>query len=473
MNKSQNLINQLTSFEEDPEKLQDMLSGRVAKENVLDPSISADQLINQSNNPLFVAPDEFATTELSDVETEAQKQAADNNIRRQFTQNTIQPDASDYEVQKANIAFPDGAGVVESGMQSQKQWDAERNNVNALATPQTEYEKLEAKLQELRDLEAAQNETATKYNFGAKAAAIIGDTLARYNTGGIQKNAKANIQYTGPKLQEMMSIIGEVKAPGTKDQRAELLAQYQQLLASNKQTKADTLAERRVKAYEDQVAASKMNKSGRNEAGFTPYQQYQTEQKEKENVRKLSESVTKSGIPRLMEGVGKLEETIGMSLEDAVARNSDDDSSNDVDLPGYGRLTSILPDQALIIGKGRDVRQQVAGIINPEISEQYGATQALGEVKRFEKQAGTGGLESTDTVIKGLLGIKKAAQADLKNIKAGYEPNIETKYQERGGLPTSQSTQNKEDKDVRSYADSYFKGDYEKAKAYLKHKGEL
>jgi hypothetical protein len=229
MNKINNLINQMYSFEEDPEKMQDMLSGRIAKENVLDPSISAEQLANQANNPLFVAPQKFANTELSDVETEAQKQTADNKLRRQFTQNTIQPDVSDYDTQKANLAFPDDMGIVESGKQTQRDWDTERNNVNALATPQNEYEKLQAKLQELRDLEAAQNETAAKYNFGAKAAGIIGDTLARYNTAAIQKNVKAPIQYSGPKLQEIMGMIGEVKAPGTASQRAELLKEYELL----------------------------------------------------------------------------------------------------------------------------------------------------------------------------------------------------------------------------------------------------
>lgn len=246
MNKTNNLINQMYSFEEDPKKLQDMLSGRIVKENVLDPSISAAQLADQADNPLFVSPQEFANTELSDVETEAQKQTADNKLRRQFTQNTIQPDVSDYDTQKANLAFPDDMGVVESGKQTQRDWDTERNNVNALAAPQNEYEKLQAKMQELRDLEAAQNETASKYNFGAKAAAIIGDTLARYNTGGIQKNAKANIQYTGPKLQEMMGIIGEVKAPGTASQRAELLKEYELL----KKAQGGDLSEYQKKSLE-------------------------------------------------------------------------------------------------------------------------------------------------------------------------------------------------------------------------------
>jgi hypothetical protein len=228
--------------------------------NVLDPNITADELANQSDNPLFVAPNEFAATELADVQTQKPAPAYPTNQMMQDEANNIQ------DQQEKDNRLPDVAGTNENEAllpSSGNVLDLMQNQQNIQTPPpnsQTEYEKLQAKLQELRDLEAAQGETAAKYNFGAKAAAIIGDTLARYNTGGIQKNAKANIQYTGPKLQEMMGIIGEAKAPGTSDQRKELLAQYQQLLDSNKQSKSEQLAERKIKAYEDQVSASKMNK---------------------------------------------------------------------------------------------------------------------------------------------------------------------------------------------------------------------
>lgn len=192
--------------------------------NVLDPNITADELANQSDNPLFVAPNEFAATELADVETQKQVPAYPTN---QMMQDEADDIANQQEQDIQDFSGPIQPGVVESGKITQENFDAVRGNTNP--QPSSEYEKLQAKMQELRDLEAAQNETASKYNFGAKAAAIIGDTLARYNTGGIQKNAKTNIQYTGPKLQEMMGIIGEVKAPGTASQRAELLKEYELL----------------------------------------------------------------------------------------------------------------------------------------------------------------------------------------------------------------------------------------------------
>jgi hypothetical protein len=217
MNKLQNFMDQL--------KLGQALP---TSNNVLDPNITADELANQYDNPLFVAPNEFAATELADVQTQ-------RPIKAFIPSNDdMQQEVSDMEDadDKANV-LPDVAGTNENEALLPASGNILDNVIpdqpSAPPAPQTEYEKLQAKMQELRDLEAAQNETASKYNFGAKAAGIIGDTLARYNTGGIQKNAKANIQYTGPKLQEMLNIIGEVKAPGTASQRAELLKEYELL----------------------------------------------------------------------------------------------------------------------------------------------------------------------------------------------------------------------------------------------------
>ena len=99
---------------------------------------------------------------------------------------------------------------------------------------ETDVQKLERKLQELRDLDLARQETASKYNFGTKAAAIIGDALSRYQTGAIQKNVGVPVQFTGPSLQQMMSMIGEVKAPSSTEQRQALIDRYKEIKADQK-----------------------------------------------------------------------------------------------------------------------------------------------------------------------------------------------------------------------------------------------
>ena len=189
--------------------------------------VEQDYNARQPNQPLFIDPNELGLTELSDVETKPAPVFIPSNNDMQQEAEDIN-NQRDQDIQDLSGGMP--RGVVESGQVSQADFNMARgNSAEAPSAPQTEFERLQAKMQELRDLESSQNETAAKYNFGAKAAAILGDTLARYNTAGIQKNVKAPIQYSGPKLQEMMSIIGDVKAPGTAAQRAELLKEYELL----------------------------------------------------------------------------------------------------------------------------------------------------------------------------------------------------------------------------------------------------
>lgn len=102
-------------------------------------------------------------------------------------------------------------------------------------TGETDLQKLEAKLQELRGLDVARQETASKYNFGAKAAAIIGDAISKYQSGAIQKNVGVPIQHTGPSLQQLMGIIGEVKPTSTAEQRQTLVDRYKELKSEQKE----------------------------------------------------------------------------------------------------------------------------------------------------------------------------------------------------------------------------------------------
>jgi hypothetical protein len=185
----------------------------------------------------------------------------------------------------------------------------------------TDYEKLEAKLQELRGLDAARQETAGKYNFGAKAAAILGDTLARYSAGGIQKNAKANIQYTGPKLSEAMAMIGEVKAPSTTEQKQTLIDQYKQLAlnerAKNKLYSEDARAKRsedlRRELNKAQIEGS-LKEAGIKASGKLIDKESQPSFKEKEEIK----AKVKEGVQ-----VAKENRDLKKQLEPALANVND------------------------------------------------------------------------------------------------------------------------------------------------------
>lgn len=107
-----------------------------------------------------------------------------------------------------------------------------------IPTQETDLQKLESKLQELRDLDAVRQSTASKYNFGAKAAGILGDAISKYQAGAIQKNVGVPIQHTGPTLQQLMGIIGEVKPPSSAEQRKALIDRYKELKAEQKEAGA-------------------------------------------------------------------------------------------------------------------------------------------------------------------------------------------------------------------------------------------
>jgi hypothetical protein len=375
MNKLQNFMDQL--------KLGQALP---TSNSVLDPNITADELANQSDNPLFVAPNEFAATELADVQTQKPAPAYPTNQMMQDEANDI---ANQKEQDIQDLSGPTQRGVVESGQVSQTDFDIARGN----AAPQTEYEKLQAKLQELRDLEAAQGDTAAKYNFGAKAAGIIGDTLARYNTAAIQKNVKAPIQYSGPKLQEMMSIIGEVKAPGTMEQRKALLDQYRQEQIN--QISANKLAEAKLKEAGRDARLSNREKERELDRDLKKQQYSQLGDSQVEKLATLKESLDESNA--LLPQLEKTRKSLGI-INTPVSEIEVKFGKN----PEYQKL-----------------KQNYSSLRNSVRKAIFGATLTPGEEKEFENELS--GISISDKNLEGsinnLIGrVKSRARARLNTI---------------------------------------------------------
>lgn len=361
--------------------------------NVLDPNITADELANQYDNPLFVAPNEFAATELADVQTQKPAPAYPTNQMMQDEADDIQ------DQQEKDNRLPDVAGTNENEAllpSSGNVLDLMQNQQNIQTPPpnsQTEYEKLQAKLQELRDLEAAQGETAAKYNFGAKAAGIIGDTLARYNTAAIQKNVKAPIQYSGPKLQEMMSIIGEVKAPGTMEQRKALLDQYRQEQIN--QISANKLAEAKLKEAGRDARLSNREKERELDRDLKKQQYSQLGDSQVEKLATLKESLDESNA--LLPQLEKTRKSLGI-INTPVSEIEVKFGKN----PEYQKL-----------------KQNYSSLRNSVRKAIFGATLTPGEEKEFENELS--GISISDKNLEGsinnLIGrVKSRARARLNTI---------------------------------------------------------
>lgn len=176
-----------------------------------------------------------------------------------------------------------------------------------IPTQETDFQKLESKLQELRDLDAARESTASKYNFGAKAAAILGDAISKYQAGTIQKNVGVPIQHTGPTLQQLMGIIGEVKAPSTAEQKQALIDQYKQL-ALNQRAQAKLTSkektEKENRLHEKELENIKASGKGK----LTPYQQLM-EDRYQEKATKLSDKQTSEieGLDNALKALDEVE----------------------------------------------------------------------------------------------------------------------------------------------------------------------
>jgi hypothetical protein len=431
--------------------------------------------IDEADAPLFVQPTELGSAELVDGEVLSPIYQPEQQINPAINKSNFMPPAIEEAEDQNQLRELDASGISEAG-NALDSW-ANRPQGAGYSAPETPMspslspqEKMMAEYKAMQDADRKALEEARSSDRNLKMGGAIGDALATYLNARGQMNVKApgagvregaGLGKIADMFQQSPDIASDLKS-----KREDLLAQYKQL-----QTGKDSeLQERRVKAYEDQVKASANKPKG----VMTDYQKYQQGEQGEKDVRGLKTDIVKSGLPRLTQGIADLEKQLGMPLEEAVARNTDKDDSNDVDVPGFGRATSFVPD-VMVGDKGRDFRQAVQAVLNPDISKQYGATQSAGEIERYGKQIGSGKFERQDTVLKGLASLKRAAQEDLAAIEGAYKPEVLDKYKGRGGLTSSSRDKEQVEinPDVKQYADEHFGGDYNRAFQVLKNRGDI
>jgi hypothetical protein len=272
-----------------------------------------------------------------------------------------------------------------------------------------------------------------------KIGGALGDALATYINAQGQMNVKApgvQVQQGAGlgKIADMFATSPEIASDIT-TRREAMMKQYAELAKGERAKTAisskEKIADEKNKALKEAARIKAGAKGTKPE--FTPYQEKMLGEKQEEKLRKLSSDISKSGLPRLTTSIKELENQLGMPLEEALALNTDTDKTNDVNIPGYGRLGSLAPDWS--VGETqRAFRQGVQAVLNPDISKQYGATQSSGEIERYQKQIGGGNFEDQNAVLRGLAAIKTAAQSDLGAIQAGYDPKLVEKYQGRKGV---------------------------------------
>jgi hypothetical protein len=98
----------------------------------------------------------------------------------------------------------------------------------------------------------------------------------------------------------------------------------------------------------------------------------------------------------------------------------------DDNIPGYG-ATALHPD-FLISKKGTDIRQAVGKLFNIQLKDRSGAAVTPHEFERLRKEFGTGTFATDAQLIEGLRQYKNYMSHAIKNVNAGYRPEVRERY---------------------------------------------
>lgn len=327
-------------------------------------------------------------------------------------------------------------------------------------TKETDLERLEKKLQELRDTDLERQQTASKYNFGAKAAAIIGDALSKYQTGAIQKNVKAPIQFTGPSLQQMMSMIGEVKAPSSTEQRQALIDRYKELKADQKAQNAskEDKAAAELKYKRDLAMLDRKLAAEKEIAGM----------KAKEPT--FEEKLNLKAKADEEKAIGKENRETKKQLDPAISSLDSQIKYVDKALkllvnPKTGLPKSDLTgpfDQykASFSKEGQALEDALSNISLTKMTQMF-----AGMSKTIDSDAERAFFQAAQPSLKKYEDVNVEV---LKEMKANLES-----LREKSKAKLQEIEVPKQNKEVQNYADEYFNGDYNKAFQFLKKRGDI
>jgi len=265
---------------------------------------------------------------------------------------------------------------------------------------------------------------------GARKAEMLQNMLSGINSnvgliigGNAAKNSGAAV--TAPKLGD----LAKTDYAGNVDQ--ELKPELEGLMEQYKMLQQDRQAKANRDIQEEQL---KIAREGLNARGLMAQaaadkraedRNYRYSEADEKKFKAMSDDLGKSGLPNLYGSINEIEDELGMTIEEALKKKPD--------IPGYGVLGG-LPKDFLIGEKGRKFRQLVQGLQNLQISKQYGATQAAGEIARFNREFGAGNFETEQALLNGLSNLKRKYNEDLTNIRSGYNPELVSRFEERNKL---------------------------------------
>lgn len=289
-------------------------------------------------------------------------------------------------------------------------------------------------LEKLReDYKKAQDDARSR-QMKAEMFAAVGNNIGNIVGGAQAMNTKAAVTPTKMHKIEVGDLLAQVDS-GHKIDTESLLSEFKRLregYLSPKEISRLKLQEAFLNKGYDQMNQSATH-FNYNLLKREEEEQIRKEEKKLQKATALSDKVFKSGLHNLSGTIEQIEQKLGMSIEDALKKR--------LDVPGYGRGGSIVPN--IFAGDdARDFRQWIQGLGNIQISKQYGASQTGPEIARFSKEFGDGTFESDRTLLQGLANIKRKYNEDLNAIYNGFPEDIVQKYAEESGIQVKPPSSN-------------------------------
>lgn len=136
-------------------------------------------------------------------------------------------------------------------------------------------------------------------------------------------------------------------------------------------------------------------------------------------VAQLSKRLTEEQVPLIETQLG--------AIEGSLRQYTDAKGGVTKDVPGFGRLDSLVPNFAASTD-ALDLRQQVQGLANVVLKSRSGAAVTDQELRRFLVEAGNGKLMPESQLVKGIQAMRKWFDAQKINIRGGYSPEVVDAY---------------------------------------------
>lgn len=154
-----------------------------------------------------------------------------------------------------------------------------------------------------------------------------------------------------------------------------------------------------------------------------------------------NKEITKLGFKLQDSGIEKMDDTLS-DIETILDSLPKTEKGTPKDIPGYGRGASLVP-QALISGKGKELRQALQQLSNVQLKQRSGAAVTAQEYARFMREFGTGKFESEEALLNGIKRLRKAIDRDKNTLFSSVRPEAVKEYQSRQGKAPVSAPQEK------------------------------